>query len=103
LKSIRENLPQLDSLTVDKRENLLHTRGRIDWLLKEAIMHGLLKSQTVEKSVLSFIQKQLKHKNPFVDFPTTFSVPLSFVRRKQGQDRFLEEFSKTDMSPFSLN
>jgi len=102
-ESAKENLPQLDSLTVDKKEALLETRDRIDWLLKEEIMHGLLRSQPVEKSVLSFIQKQLKPKNPFVDFPTTFSVPLSFVRRKQGQDRFLEEFSKADMSPFSLN
>ncbi|CAG8556473.1 3737_t:CDS:10, partial [Funneliformis mosseae] len=101
--SALENLPQLDSLTADKKEALSETRDRIDWLLKEEMMHGLLRSQPVEKSVLSFIQKQLMPKNPFVDFPTTFSVPLSFVRRKQGQDRFLKEFSKADMSPFSLN
>ncbi|CAI2180701.1 6797_t:CDS:2, partial [Funneliformis geosporum] len=103
LESTNEILPQLDSLTADKKEALSETRDRIDWLLKEEMMHGLLRSQPVEKSVLSFIQKQLMPKNPFVDFPTTFSVPLSFVRRKQGQDRFLKEFSKADMSPFSLN
>jgi hypothetical protein len=66
-------------------------------------MHGLLISQPADELVLSYIQEQLKHKNPFVDFPTTFEVPLSFVRRKQGQERFLKEFSKTNMSPYSLN
>lgn len=66
-------------------------------------MHGLLISQPANELVLSYIQEQLKHKNPFVDFPTTFNVPLSFVRCKQGQERFLKEFSKTNMSPYSLN
>ncbi|RIA95235.1 hypothetical protein C1645_803115 [Glomus cerebriforme] len=93
----------LDSLAADKQEALAETRDRIDWLLREEIMHGLLKSQPVEKLVLSYIQTQLKHKNPFVDFPTTFNVPLSFVRSKEGQERFLKEFSKTNMSPYSLN
>jgi hypothetical protein len=93
----------MDSLTTDKQEALEETRSRIDWLLREEIMHGLLKSQPVEKLVLSYIQAQLKHKNPFVDFPTTFNVPLSFVNDEKGQERFLKEFSKTNMSPFSLN
>lgn len=92
-----------DSLTTDKQEALAETRHRIDWLLREEIMHGLLKSQPVEKLVLSYIQAQLKHKNPFVDFPTTFNVPLSFVNDEKGQERFLKEFSKTNMSPYSLN
>ncbi|CAB4378804.1 unnamed protein product [Rhizophagus irregularis] len=99
-ESTKENM---DSLTTDKQEALAETRHRIDWLLREEIMHGLLKSQPVEKLVLSYIQAQLKHKNPFVDFPTTFNVPLSFVNDEKGQERFLKEFSKTNMSPYSLN
>jgi hypothetical protein len=68
-------------------------------------MHGLLKSQSqhVGELVLAYIQEQLKRKNPFVDFPTTFNCPLYFVHHDKGQERFLKEFSKTDMSPFSLN
>src|SRR2546421_12687569 len=83
-----------DYLTGEKLEALYETRDRIDWLLKEEIMHGLLNSQPVDKSVLMFIHNQLKSKNTFVDFPTSFAVPLSFVKRKQGQERFLKEFIK---------
>ncbi|GES90461.1 KICSTOR complex protein SZT2-like isoform X1 [Rhizophagus clarus] len=102
--SVFENTKEnMDSLTTDKQEALAETRNRIDWLLREEIMHGLLKSQPVEKLVLSYIQAQLKHKNPFVDFPTTFDVMLSFVDDEKGQERFLKEFSKTNMSPYSLN
>ncbi|CAG8625753.1 5175_t:CDS:2, partial [Acaulospora morrowiae] len=94
----------LNLLTTDKREALIESIDRIDWLLKEEIMHELLKTQNVNRSVLAFIQKQLKKKgNPFVDFPTTFTVPLSFVRQDKGPVRFLQEFSKADMRPYSLN
>ncbi|CAJ0636138.1 1162_t:CDS:10 [Entrophospora sp. SA101] len=83
---------ETDYLTGKKLEALHKTRDRIDWLLKEEIMHGLLNSQPVDRPVLRFIQDQLKAKNPFVDFPTSFTVPLSFVKRKQGQEHFLKEF-----------
>ncbi|CAG8752773.1 2302_t:CDS:2, partial [Racocetra fulgida] len=89
-----------------KKEALNETQSRIDWLTKEEIMHMLLKSQSVDRSVLSFVQTQLRNKNPFVDFPTTFNVPLSFVRRKHGKhghELFLEALSKADMRPFTLN
>ncbi|CAG8576020.1 1189_t:CDS:10 [Gigaspora margarita] len=95
-----------ECLSDDKKEALNETQSRIDWLTKEEIMHMLLKSQSVDRSVLSFIQTQLRNKNPFVDFPTTFDIPLSFVRRKHGKpghELFLESLSKADMRPFTLN
>ncbi|CAG8800465.1 11153_t:CDS:2, partial [Racocetra persica] len=95
-----------ECLTENKKEALNETRNRIDWLTKEEIMHMLLKSQSVDRSVLSFVQTQLRNKNPFVDFPTKFNVPLSFVRRKHGKhghELFLEALSKADMRPFTLN
>ncbi|CAG8453507.1 6017_t:CDS:10 [Cetraspora pellucida] len=95
-----------ECLTEDKKEALNETQSRIDWLTKEEIMHMLLKSQSVDRSVLSFVQTQLRNKNPFVNFPTTFNVPLSFVRRKHGKhghELFLEALSKADMRPFTLN
>ncbi|CAG8487622.1 14879_t:CDS:10 [Acaulospora colombiana] len=98
------NTAGLSLLTVDKRKNIDETKDRIDWLLKEEIMHELLKTRNVNQSVLAYVQKQLrKKKNPYVDFPTTFTVPLSFVRKSKGPTRFLLEFSKADMKPFSLN
>ncbi|CAG8534715.1 5243_t:CDS:10, partial [Dentiscutata heterogama] len=95
-----------ECLSDDKKEALNETQSRIDWLTKEEIMHMLLKSQSVDRSLLSFIQTQLRNKNPFVDFPTTFNIPLSFVRRKHGKpghELFLEALSKADMKPFTLN
>lgn len=98
----------LSSLTPDKQEALAVTEARLDWLLTEEIMHGLLRSGPVTQLVLDYIEAQLKKKSPFVDFPTSTAAPLNFVRKRPearaiSKAIFLEELTKADISPYSLN
>ncbi|CAG8503793.1 2965_t:CDS:10 [Ambispora gerdemannii] len=87
----------------DKIEALEETQSRIEWLLKEEILHGLLKSHPFDSILLKYVQMQLESNKQFLDYPTAINMPLSFVRRMKGQEKFLQEFQKADMSPYSLN
>ncbi|CAG8506046.1 8847_t:CDS:10 [Ambispora leptoticha] len=90
-------------LSQDKIEALEETQSRIEWLLNEEILHGLLKSHPFDRTLLKYVQMQLESNNQFLDYPTAINMPLSFVRRKKGQEKFLQEFQKADMSPYLLN
>ncbi|KAG9304991.1 hypothetical protein G9A89_007394 [Geosiphon pyriformis] len=94
--------PSIESLTPNKSEALLETRTRLYWLLKEEIIHGLLNSLPYEGSMLKYIQSQLESKNPFINYPTLIKVPISFVRKRKGQEKFFQEFKKADLSPYKL-
>ncbi|KAJ2955540.1 hypothetical protein NQZ79_g8467 [Umbelopsis isabellina] len=93
-----------DSLSRDKQEALAETEARLLWLLTEEIMHGLLRSGPVNQPVLDYIESQLKKKNPFVDFPTSMLVPLTFVKRPRlGRRIFLDQLAKDRHSPYPLS
>ncbi|KAL1915964.1 uncharacterized protein VTP21DRAFT_6352 [Calcarisporiella thermophila] len=90
-------------LDEDKREALAETKTRLEWLLKEEIMHGLLKLQPVTSTVLCYIESQLRIKNPYVDFPTSFPIPVPFVRKHAAKHIFLQELAKANISPYTMN
>lgn len=93
-----------DSLSRDKQEALAETEARLLWLLTEEIMHGLLRSGPVNQPVLDYIESQLEKKNPFVDFPTSMLVPLTFVKRPRlGKRIFLDQLAKDRHSPYPLS
>ncbi|RUS34046.1 hypothetical protein BC938DRAFT_482677 [Jimgerdemannia flammicorona] len=107
IDNMRSRPACLASLPPDKQEALAATEARLDWLLTEEIMHGLLRSGPVTQPVLDYIEAQLK-KN-VADFPTSKAMPLNFVRKKKPEERaitkaiFLEELAKVDILPYSLN
>jgi hypothetical protein len=104
IDSMRSKPTCFNSLTRDKQEALAETEARLLWLLTEEIMHGLLRSGPVHQPVLDYIESQLKKKNPFVDFPTSMLVPLTFVKRvKLGRRIFLEQLAKDKHLPYPLS
>lgn len=104
IDSMRSKPTCFNSLTKDKQEALAETEARLLWLLTEEIMHGLLRSSPVNQPVLDYIESHLKKKNPFVDFPTSMLVPLTFVKRpKLGRRIFLEQLAKDRHTPYPLS
>ncbi|ORX51512.1 hypothetical protein BCR36DRAFT_351388 [Piromyces finnis] len=86
----------LPEVSLDKQEALLETKNRIEWLLKEEVMHGLLQFQPITESILRYVETQLRTKNPFVEVPTHTAMPLAFVSPQLGQILFLQEFMKAN-------
>jgi len=86
----------LPEVSIDKQEALLETKNRIEWLLKEEVMHGLLQFQPITESILRYVETQLRTKNPFVEVPTHTAMPLAFVSPQLGQILFLQEFMKAN-------
>lgn len=81
----------------------METEARLTWLFTEEIMHGLLRSGPITQSVIRYIEAQLKKKNPFVDFPTTMFIPLSFVKnQKESRRMFFQELEKHNSTPYRL-
>ncbi|RCI07190.1 hypothetical protein CU098_010732 [Rhizopus stolonifer] len=94
---------RLLSLSQDKQDALVETEARLTWLFTEEIMHGLLRSGPITQSVIRYIEAQLKKKNPFVDFPTTMLIPLTFVKnQKESRRLFFEELEKHDSTSYRL-
>lgn len=99
-KTHRARLP---SLSQDKQDALVETEARLTWLFTEEIMHGLLRSGPIRQNVIRYIEAQLKKKNPFVDFPTTMFIPLSFVKnQKESRRMFFQELEKNNNTPYRL-
>lgn len=66
-------------------------------------MHGLLRAGPVSEPVVRYIESQLMKKNPFVDFPTTITIPLSFVKNQNQSRRvFLEQLEHNTTSLYRL-
>lgn len=60
-------------------------------------MHSLLLLPSVTELTLKYIEAQLTKKNPFVDFPTSIVLPLSFVRNnKRTREVFLDELERDE-------
>ncbi|KAI9145638.1 hypothetical protein BKA69DRAFT_1048792 [Paraphysoderma sedebokerense] len=88
-------------LDFEKQTVLAEFENRIDWFLKEEILNGLLQIQPVSPSLMSYLQQQLKTKNPYSDNILSFSVSPQFVR--PPKDIFLDELAKANVSPYTLN
>lgn len=83
------------SLNYDQQIALAETDSRIDWLLKEETMHGLLKTPVITLSTLKYVEKQLQKNNPYVDNPSSIIIPFQFVKNwSESRLIFMEQLEK---------
>ena len=85
------------NISEDQKNALIESEARLSWFLKEEVMHNLLLLPTVTELTLKYIEEQLIKKNPFVDFPTSMVLPLTFVRsNKRTMNVFLDELDRDE-------
>ncbi|KAG0039247.1 hypothetical protein BGZ82_009093 [Podila clonocystis] len=99
-RNLQYLLPTLDTMQL---EAIADTEARLEWLLKEEIMHGILNITPVTPEILNLVETQLKTKNNFVNFPTAMTLPLTFVRKRRGHEIFMQELGRTSMYPYELH
>ncbi|KAF8937365.1 KICSTOR complex protein szt2 [Dissophora ornata] len=99
-RSLQHLFPSLESTQVDA---LVDTEARLEWLVKEEVMHGLLNMTPVTVDILGLIETQLKTKSNFVSFPTAMILPLTFVKRRRGHEIFMQELGRAKMHPYELH
>ncbi|KAI9319087.1 hypothetical protein BX666DRAFT_1922985 [Dichotomocladium elegans] len=68
------------SLSKDEQEAFAETEARIQWLLTEETLHGLLKASIITEPILQYVIQKLGCKNLFVDYPTTTTMPFNFIK-----------------------
>lgn len=98
-RNLQHLFPSLDPTQL---EAISDTESRLEWLVKEEIMHGLLNITPITVDILSLVESQLKTKTSFVNFPTSMTLPLTFVKRKRGYEIFMQELGRTSMLPYEL-
>ncbi|KAG0185644.1 KICSTOR complex protein szt2 [Apophysomyces sp. BC1034] len=82
-------------LNQDQQQVLAATETRIRWLLAAETIHGLLRSETINKPLLAYIECKLQGKVPHVDFTTSVVVPFHFVKNpSQSRINFMDELEK---------
>ncbi|KAF9300037.1 KICSTOR complex protein szt2 [Mortierella antarctica] len=99
-RNLQYLLPTLDTMQL---EAIADTEARLEWLLKEEIMHGILNMTPVTPEILNLVETQLRTKNNFVNFPTAMTLPLTFVRKRRGYEIFMQELGRTSMYPYELH
>ncbi|KAG0272187.1 hypothetical protein BGZ95_012067 [Linnemannia exigua] len=98
-RSLNHIFPSLDATQV---EAIADTEARLEWLVKEEIMHGLLNMTPVTVDMLNLVETQLKTKSNFVTFPTAMTLPLTFVKKRRGHEIFMQELARADMHQYEL-
>ncbi|KAI7867129.1 hypothetical protein BDF14DRAFT_1984118 [Spinellus fusiger] len=102
--SIRESLiesmnSQPDCFSMFNQQQkgaLAETKARIRWLLTEEIIHILLKVSNITKDVLEYVEYQLGQGSPFVDFPTSTTLPFHFLKNgPESRHTFMNELMKS--------
>lgn len=99
-RNLQYLLPTLDTMQL---EAIADTEARLEWLLKEEVMHGILNMTPVTPEILNLVETQLRTKNNFVNFPTAMTLPLTFVRKRRGHEIFMQELGRTSMYPYELH
>ncbi|KAG0371247.1 hypothetical protein BGZ54_008251 [Gamsiella multidivaricata] len=99
-RGLQHLFPTLDSIQVDA---IVDTEARLEWLVKEEVMHGLLNMAPVTTDILGLVETQLKTKSSYVNFPTSMTLPLTFVRKRRGHGIFMQELGRTNMHPYELH
>ncbi|RCI06178.1 hypothetical protein CU098_001117, partial [Rhizopus stolonifer] len=83
------------SLTQDQKLALAETDSRLNWLLKEETIHGLLKTPVITLYTLKYVEYQLSMVNPYAEYQTSFKIPFHFVKNyAQSRDVFMLELEK---------
>ncbi|KAG0380650.1 KICSTOR complex protein szt2 [Mortierella sp. AD032] len=98
-RSLNHIFPSLDATQV---EAIADTEARLEWLVKEEIMHGLLNMTPVTVDMLNLVETQLKTKSNFVTFPTAMTLPLTFVKKRRGHEIFMQELARANMHQYEL-
>ncbi|KAG0023966.1 hypothetical protein BGZ80_006980 [Entomortierella chlamydospora] len=98
-RSLYHLFPTLDSV---QAEAIAETEARLEWLVKEEVMHGLLNMAPVTVDILGLVETQLKTKSDFVNFPTAMTLPLIFAKKRRGYEIFMQELGRTNMHPYEL-
>lgn len=83
------------SLSQDQQIALAETDSRVNWLLKEETIHGLLKTPTITLSILKYVEFNLSVLNPYVDYQTSITLPFQFVKNNaESRLIFMNELEK---------
>lgn len=83
------------SLSQDQQAALAETDSRVNWLLKEETIHGLLKTPIITLSTLKYVENQLRNPCPFVDYQTSIKMPFQFVKDfSESRVIFMNELEK---------
>ncbi|KAG0254024.1 hypothetical protein BG011_006020, partial [Mortierella polycephala] len=99
-RSLQHIFPSLDPMQL---EAIADTEARLEWLVKEEVMHGLLDMAPVTVDILNMVETQLKAKSNFVKFPTAMTLPLTFVKKRRGHEIFMQELGRAVMDPYELH
>ncbi|KAF7728436.1 hypothetical protein EC973_006116 [Apophysomyces ossiformis] len=95
IKSMKSQPECFWELNQDQQEVLAVIEARIRWLLTAETIHGLLKSETITKPLLTYVERKLQDQNPFADFTTSIVVPFYFVKSQvRSRRQFMDEMEK---------
>jgi hypothetical protein len=83
------------SLNYDQQTALAETDSRLNWLLKEETIHGLLKVPVITLPILQYVEQQLSKNNPYVEYQTSMTMPFQFVKNwAESRLIFMNELEK---------
>ncbi|CAO3642716.1 unnamed protein product [Mucor fragilis] len=95
IQSMQSQPDCFSCLTQDQQAALAETDARVNWLLKEETIHGLLKTPTITLSTLTYVEHQLSTPCPFAEYQTSLKMPLQFVKNHQeSRAIFMSELEK---------
>lgn len=91
-----QNQPDcFSSLSRDQQIALAETNSRINWLMKEETIHGLLKSPVITLSTLKYVKNELCSPGLHVDYETSIKLPFQFVKNyAESRNIFMNELEK---------
>lgn len=83
------------SLNYDQQTALAETDSRLNWLLKEETIHGLLKIPVITLYTLKYVEQQLSKTNPYLEYQTSMVMPFQFVKNwAESRLIFMNELEK---------
>ncbi|KAK4521739.1 glycerophosphoinositol permease [Mucor velutinosus] len=95
IQSMQSQPDCFSCLTQDQQAALAETDARVNWLLKEETIHGLLKAPIITLSTLKYVENQLRTPCPFVEYQTSIKMPFQFVKNYQeSRIIFMDELEK---------
>jgi hypothetical protein len=91
-----QNQPDcFSSLDRDQQTALAETDSRINGLLKEETIHGLLKSPIITLATLQYIENELRSPGLQVDYQTSIKLSFQFVKNyAESRSIFMDELEK---------
>ncbi|KAI9478175.1 MAG: hypothetical protein EXX96DRAFT_239123 [Benjaminiella poitrasii] len=95
IQSMQSQPECFSSLSQDQKVALAETESRVNWLLKEETIHGLLKAPVITLLTLKYVEQQLSSPCPFVTYQTSLTIPFQFVKNfTESRLIFMDELEK---------